>query len=153
LVRKVGAGDDNDAAGFAVETMHDAGAEIVSVEVGERSKVMQQCVDKRAMRVTGAGVNNHAGRFIHHHNIVVLIKNFEGQRFGLGAQRREIGGRQRDGVVKSQSKRGASRGGIHLRAILFNPGLNARAAVGGQALMQEGVEALAGVGGAGCESE
>ncbi len=48
--------------------MHDAGTR----NVAHLRHMMQQCVEQRAFPVTGSGMHHHAGRLIHHQDMVIL---------------------------------------------------------------------------------
>ncbi len=79
----VGAGDHKHAAGVAVEAVDDAGAQ-VAVDGrqplpggrGSVSEVVEEGVDERAARVSGACVDNHSGGFVYDDHVGVFIQNF-----------------------------------------------------------------------------
>ena len=56
--------------------------------------VVQQGVDQRAVRMTGAGVDHHARGLVHHDHVLVLVHDAQGQILGDGVDRRRR--RQRD---------------------------------------------------------
>ena len=89
------AGDENQAAGFLVETMHDAGTRLAA-DLRKLGEAVQQRVDQRAaiaVVVGGArsGVHHHAGRLVDDGEVVVLVDDIERNIFGHGAQRRRRG--------------------------------------------------------------
>jgi dihydropteroate synthase len=92
-------------------------------------------------------MHHHAGGLINHHHVVILVENFEREFLRLGMERRKIGGRKRDGIARAQQMGGARRRGVHLHAILLDPGLQSRAAVFGQTFMEERIETLARIAG------
>ena len=59
----VGFGDEDDAGGFFVETVDDAGAKGVAA-LGECLAAAEERVDERAGGISGAGVDGHAGGFV-----------------------------------------------------------------------------------------
>jgi hypothetical protein len=95
LVGAVVLGDDDQAAGFFVEPMHDARAKLAG-RGRKRLKVMQQRVHERSLvagvfSCAGAGVNHHAGGFVDYREIGVLEEYVERNLLRNGAQRRRMG--------------------------------------------------------------
>jgi len=84
-------GHQQDAAGIAVEPVHDAGAQGAG-NAGERAETVQQRVDQGSGMDAGAGVYHHAGRLIDGHHIRVFIEHGQGNGFRHGAERRRLGG-------------------------------------------------------------
>jgi hypothetical protein len=83
-------GDEDEAAGLLVEAMDDAGAEIAAY-VGEFGEVEEKRVDQGAsvafvVRDTRAGVDHHAGGFVDDGEVLVFVKDFEGDVFGNGVE-------------------------------------------------------------------
>ena len=81
-------GDEDDAGGFLVEAMDDAGAKDVAA-LRERLAAAEKRVDERAFVVAGAGVDDHAGGFVDGEDVVVFVEGFERDGFGFG----RMGGR------------------------------------------------------------
>ena len=85
-------GDEDDAGGFLVETMDDAGAEDVAA-LGEGLAAAEERVDERAGVVSSSGVDDHAGGFVDGEDVVVFVESFEWDGFGFGADgRARLGG-------------------------------------------------------------
>ena len=80
-------GDEDDAGGFLVEAMNDAGAKGVA-GLRERLAAAEEGVDERAGGVAGAGVDGHAGGLVDGDDVVVFVENVERNGFGFGAERR-----------------------------------------------------------------
>ena len=80
--------DHDEAAGFFIETMDDAGPEFSSYS-REGREVMQQGVDQRstiALIVGGAGasVHHHACRLVDDRQIIILVQDVERNLFRNG---------------------------------------------------------------------
>ncbi len=85
-------GDEDDAGGFFVEAMDDAGAEDVAA-LGERLAAAEERVDERAFVIAGAGVDDHAGGLVDGDDVVVFVEDVERDGFGFGADgRARLGG-------------------------------------------------------------
>ncbi len=85
-------GDHDEAAGFFVEAVDDAGAQLAA-DLRERAEAVQQGVDQGvAIAVgvggAGAGVDHHTGGFVDDGEVGVFIDNVERDCFGDGAQGR-----------------------------------------------------------------
>ncbi len=88
LMRCVVARDHNNAAGFAVETMDDAGP-VIAADIRELAEAMQKRVHQRSRVLSRAGVHRHPCGFIHRDQIVIDIEDVERQVFRFRAQRRK----------------------------------------------------------------
>lgn len=84
LVGQVIFGDHEAAAGFFVESVHDAGA-LCAADARERGTMVEQRIDERAAGVARSGVHHHSGRFVEHQEIDVFKKDFQRNGFRLGA--------------------------------------------------------------------
>jgi len=73
---------DQAAARVFIKPVNDSGA-FLAANAGEFWKMMKQRVHQRSAALPGAGMNDEAGLFVDHDQIVVLIKNFERNRFRL----------------------------------------------------------------------
>jgi len=82
-VGRVVLGNDEGAAGFLVETMHDAGP-FLSADPGKILAMREERVHKGSLLMAGAGMNDEPGRLVEHEEIVVLEQNVERYRLGLG---------------------------------------------------------------------
>ena len=98
-------GDEDDAGGFFVEAMDDAGAEDVAA-LRERLAAAEERVDERAGVVSGAGVDDHAGGLVDGEDVVVFVEGFERDGFGFGADRRARLGFDGDAVAAAEFVRG-----------------------------------------------
>jgi hypothetical protein len=78
VVSRIMPGDDEAAAGVFIQPMHDAGSGH-SADAGERAEVVKQGVDQGAILMAGSGVDDHAGGFIEHGKVFILIEEGEGQ--------------------------------------------------------------------------
>jgi hypothetical protein len=72
VVRLIILGHDDDAAGVAVEPMHDTGPRRPATAT-ERAEVMGECAGQRSFPMPLRGVDDHAGCFIDHDDRVILV--------------------------------------------------------------------------------
>jgi hypothetical protein len=77
-------GDKDDARGVLVEAMHDPGTQDAA-GLREGLPTPEQCVNEGAARISSAGMNDHACRLVHRYYVLVLVKDFERDRFGFHA--------------------------------------------------------------------
>ncbi len=142
-------GDENQAAGFLVEPVHDAGTGLAA-DLGKLSEMVQQGVDQRATIavVVGRarpGVHHHAGRLVDDGEVVVLVNDVERNVFGHGAQRRRHGiAEDSDGLAALELQRRLGRLAVDQRLLFFQQQLHAGAAGVGELRGEELVEALPG---------
>ncbi len=122
LMGQIRTRNDHDAAGFAIKAVNDAWAN-VPIDAGKSSEMVEQRIDQRAVAVPGTGVHHHARRFIHHHDVVILIEDFEWQFFRLGLECRKTNGRECHCVAGTQNVRGPTRRGVDLNTVLLDPAL------------------------------
>ena len=73
------AGDDDQARAASVEAVDDPRSNRVA-DVGEHAETMQQPVDQRPVRVPGTGMDDHPGRLVDDHDVVVLEDDLEADR-------------------------------------------------------------------------
>lgn len=78
-------GYDEQAAGVLVDAVHKTHLRVVGVERLEVAQMPCHSVDERPIEVAGTGMHHHAGRFVDHHHIVVLIDDVERYLFRLYA--------------------------------------------------------------------
>lgn len=145
-VRGVVLGDQEDAAGEAVEAVDNAGAQIAA-ELGEGVEAMEEGVDERAGVNASSGVDDHAGGFIDGDDGGIFVEDMQGNIFGRGFERREIGGFDVDGVAGAESLRGTGGGMVDEGAAGLDPLLNAGAAVFGKLGVEPLIETAAGASG------
>lgn len=107
-------GDDEDAAGFAVEAVDDAGTQDAA-DAGEAgTTVVEEGGDEGAGGAAGARVNDETRGFVEGEKIVVFVKYFEGDVFRGDAVGHGRWGQGDDGVPgagKLAGCEGASAGG------------------------------------------
>jgi hypothetical protein len=48
----------------------------------ERGSVIQECVDESAILMASAYMHDHAGRFVDHEEILILVQDFQGDILG-----------------------------------------------------------------------
>ena len=110
-MREIVFGDDEQAAGVAVQAVHDAGAQRAA-DSGESGEAVQQSIDQGAAVAggvlrAGSGVDHHSGGLIDDRKVVVFIDDVQLDGLGKGAQglgfRRS---KQRDTVAGPQLGRG-----------------------------------------------
>jgi len=90
LVRGVVFRDHHHAGGTSIQAVHDAGPQLTT-DPAEIGQVMEQGVDERAGSMARRGMYHHAGWFVEHGEIRILVKDIEGERLGfdVGGLRRE----------------------------------------------------------------
>ena len=105
-------GDHQQAAGVAVQAVHDAGAGDPGDAPVDGAGAPQQGVDERAGGMAGAGVRDQAGRLVDHQQVLVLVH--DGQVDGLAEQVGRQGRRdlQADGGARGEDRVGAQRAAI-----------------------------------------
>ena len=89
-MRGVGFGDQQHAAGIAVQAMHDAGTQRAALR-RERAEAVQQRVHQRPGANASAGVHDHARGLVDCHHVGVLIENREREIFRSGVERSGCG--------------------------------------------------------------
>lgn len=94
-----------------------------------------------------AGVHDHARGFVDRDHIVILIEDFERQILGYRVERNEISRLYLDLFRAFQQISALGGCAVHLHAALVDPRLQPRPAVLRKLIVQELVQALAGVGG------
>ena len=112
--------DEQHAAREAIETMHDARAQIAA-DGRERREPVQQRVHHGASMDARARMHHHAGGFVDRNRGGVLIENREREIFGLGPQRRENGGLHFDLFRPAEHERGFYRRSGNAHAPFANP--------------------------------
>ena len=90
--------DEENARGFLVNAMNDAGAEGVAT-LRKGLAAAEQGVDEGPVGVPCPGVDGHAGGFVDGEEVVVFVENFEGDFFGFGLERGTLGGNYFDEIV------------------------------------------------------
>jgi len=141
-----GAGDEDDSAGFLVEAVYDAGT-FSGRSPSEFGEPRQQRVDEGAGVVPGAGVDDHARRFVDSDDGGVLVEHVEGKILGEGVEGR---GRRRfnfDPFASAHRSGWFGRAAIDADPAGPDPLLKAGAGVLRKAFLQDVVETLARIGG------
>ena len=83
----------------------------LAADAAEIRDVVEQRVDERARRVAGAGMHDHAGRFVQHREVGVLVEDVEWKRFA----RRAVDGVAAGHVDADADRLRARRGSASLR--------------------------------------
>jgi hypothetical protein len=86
-VSKIIFGNEENTGRFLVEAMNNAGAQGI-VGFGKMQATAEQRVDERSVRVPCPGVNGHTRRFVNADDVVIFIKDVEGNGFGFGLKSR-----------------------------------------------------------------
>ena len=134
-------GDEDDAAGEAVEAVDNAGAEIAA-EGGKGFEVMEEGVDEGAILAAGTSVDRHAGGLVDCDEVRVLIEDVEREILGSGAEGAELEWLHFHEFPAPEQVRGLANGAVNGDAALLDPLLQAAAAVAGIAFLEIDVEAL-----------
>jgi len=137
-------GDEDNAGGFFVEAVDDAGAEYVAA-LGERLAAAQECVDHGAGMVAGSRVDNHACGLVDGEDVVVFIQEVERDAFGLGLDRGARLDFDGDTFAAVEAVRGFGRFAVEQDVGFIDEFLNAGAAEVGAMRSDDAVEALTGV--------
>ena len=83
LMRGVGAGHQQDAAGEAIQAVDDPGPQ-VAADAGQRREMVHQPVHQRTLVHPSARMHRHARRLIHRDYGVVRIQDLDRQILGRG---------------------------------------------------------------------
>jgi hypothetical protein len=137
-------GHQEDAAGEAVQAMHDTGPKFAAGR-GERSEAVQQSVDEGSGVNSGSGVHHHAGGLVDGREIVILIQDLERDIFRDSLEGALPGGLNGDLFTPAEEMGRAPGLAVDPHAADLDPFLQARPAELGEALLQDMVEAPAAV--------
>lgn len=110
-------GDDQHAAGVAIQPMQDAGTQLPS-DVTKLVKVKLQCSGQHAAVVSLARMHDHPDGFVDHDRAIVLGHNIDRNVFGRQRSVGEFGQLDRDAIVHSQSTRHFDGHGLLLDGLL-----------------------------------
>jgi hypothetical protein len=141
---KIRSGNGEDATRLLIEPMDNPGTK-VAVDRGQGAEVMKQSVHQRSLMVTGSGMNNHSRWLIDNHHVFILIKDRQGQFFGLGAERWKRCWHDRNRFSAFNYVRRSGWLAIDGNQARLDPGLQSGAAKFRQSFVQKGIEALAGI--------
>ena len=72
----------DDTGGVLVNTMHDTRPNLAA-NAGKIVAVRQERVHQGSIRIPGTGMHRHSGGLVHYHRVTVLVKDREGNLFGL----------------------------------------------------------------------
>ena len=101
-------GRHHDAAGVAVEPMHDARSSMILADLGEFTatsvlEVPRQSVDQGARLMSFCRMHQESGRLVEHDDVLVFVQHFKVMLFGgdvrAGWSREEIPPDDRLGVI------------------------------------------------------
>ena len=124
-------GDEDDAAGVAVEAMDDAGA-VVAVDAAELVEVEAQGVDQRAGPVALGRMNHHVGRLVDGREVFVLVEDLQRDVFGEGRRVGRLRLLDADVVAVADAIAGLGRLAVDLHAAGVDDALHDRTAVVGE---------------------
>jgi hypothetical protein len=88
--------------------MHDARPQLAA-DAAEIVDFMQERVDERALRVTGGGMDDHAGGFVDDDQVRILVDDVEVEILGLRRRARRFGNLDADGVASAYHSIGWNR--------------------------------------------
>ena len=117
--------DDERAAGFFVEAVHDSRA-LFSADAGKVFAVREERVHERVLLMTGAGMNDEARGLVDDKEIVVLEKNVEVHRFRFRVDLRNFRFAPLDGIATADDIARPRRLAVHLHEPIANERLQSR---------------------------
>ena len=136
--------DDQNAAGFLVEPMHDSGT-FFSPNAGKIFAVSEERVHQRVLLMAGAGMNNESGGLVQDEEIVVFEKNVEVHRLRLRVDLRNFGFPHFNDRTRADGIARPRRFSIHGHELFSNEGLKSGPGKGGERLGEKAIEPLAGL--------
>lgn len=141
-------GDEDCSARIFVQAMDDAWPQGVAA-LRERLATTEKCVDERAKRVSCSCVDGHAGGLVDDDEVVVFVKNVEGNGFGFCSERCARLRLNGDAFAAFELLAGLGGLAVDEHECGVNEFLNAGAGEVGAVYGDEAIEACAGVGGRG----
>lgn len=123
LVRGIGFGDEEHAAGVAIQPVNDAGARFPS-QRGELAEPVEQGVHEGSRAESRACMDGHSGWFVDGDHPLVFVENIQGDLFRSGVEGRRAGGFERDRFRSAQGERRFYGGAIYQNAAAFDPFLD-----------------------------
>jgi len=142
-VRLVVFGDDEAAAGFLVEPVHNAGPRHAADAAQRTGAMVQQSVDERVFLVPGGGMHDEAGGFVDDEQRFVLEQNIQRNVLRLRLGGAGFGKRNLNRVADARVVRGLGRLAIDANMALFDEALHRAARDGGEFFAQKNVQAFA----------
>jgi hypothetical protein len=139
-------GDEENAGGFLVEAMDDAGAERI-LGLRERLAAAEESVDEGALGNSCAGVNGHASGFVDSDEVIVFVEDIEGDGLRLGFEGRTGQGVDLDRIAGADFVGVLGGLAVEEDEVLFDEFLDAGAGEFGAMEGNEAIETEAGFGG------
>jgi len=136
--------DDESAAGFLVEPVHNAGT-FFSADAGKIFAVGEECVHQGVLLMSRAGMHHPTGWFVQDEEIVVLKKNLERHRLRLGFNLCDLRFAQFDDLPRAHGIARAGRVSIHPNESVANKRLKSRPGKGRERPGEKAIEPLVGV--------
>jgi len=136
--------DDESAAGFLVEPVHDPGP-FFSADAGKIFAMGEERVDQSMLLMARAGMHHQTGWLVQDKEIVVFEKNLERHRLGLGFDLRDFRFAQFDDLPRAHRIARAGSVSIHGDEPVANESLKSCPGKRGQRLGEKAIEPLAGV--------
>ncbi len=146
LVGGVIFGDDEAAAGIAVEAVDDAWAGDAADAAELAGAVVEEGVDEGMLVVADARVDDESGGFVEDEEVVVFEEDMEGDIFGLGAGRFGLGPRDGNGLAGAGGVGGFDGGAVDADIAVADEALEGAAGDGGEGVVEVGIEAELGDG-------
>lgn len=135
LVRGVVPRDQQRAGRSSIEAMHNAGAQFAT-QFREPAKAVEQRAHQRSARSHCAGMNDHPRRLVYNGDVLIFIKNFQGDGFRQRLPRRRGRDANQNRLSRLNAVRALPWNAIHLDPSLVHEALQARSAqrreMGGQ---------------------
>lgn len=143
-VRSIILGNQNDAGGVFIQAVDDARS-LYSPHPFQIRAMMEDGIDERTAGMTGGGVHDHAGGFVHGDEVIIFVKDVEQDRFGCGGCRRGRGDVDVDHITGEEALADFGGACIDQRIAVTNPALDFGAGVRGQVVGKIAVEPVGGV--------
>ncbi len=122
-------GNEHDAAGESVQSMHDTGS--LRITGFQRAHMMQQCIHKRPGSDAGSGMADHSGRLVDYGNFGILVKNMERDFFGERLLGWGFGRKELDAIIQAKQVAGLDLLAVYTKIAFSDPVLNLRPALSG----------------------
>jgi hypothetical protein len=142
MMRFIGAGDDEHAGSFLVETMNDARAERPSGG-GKAAEAVQERAGQSAASGACSRMDDHAGGLVDHGDLRVFVKHVDGDGFGEKLERLFRGKLDDNGLAALEAVRRLAGKAVDADAALVHELLQTRAAELGETRGKEAIEAKA----------
>lgn len=148
----IGAGDDETAAGFLVQPVHDAGTGDAA-NAAEATEAVEESIDHGAVFIAVRGVDDHPAGFIEHSEVGVFVEDIQGDVLRLSIGRFVGRNGAADGVTGVEVGAGFRGTSVNGDVTVFDESLDAGAGEVGEAGGEEFIEPGAPIRYLGSESE